>query len=114
MKCLYVFILALFFQHQIQACSAFYATDGTNIFGAKNADWKISASQLHFVPPVNNNFGYLNFNIEGYINPNTFGECGCINDQGLFYEWEAYMYPQDFSYYVPGTSYYDGNVMILI
>jgi hypothetical protein len=113
MKYFYVLIFALFIQHQLQACSAFYAKDKNNIYVGINVDWKVSDSQIHFFPPANNKYGYLNFNIRGYFD-NSFGDTGGINDQGLFYEWTDNLYPKDFSFHVPGTVNYNGYIIDLI
>ena len=113
MKYLYILIFALFIQHQLQACSAFYAKDKNNIYVGINVDWKVPDSQIHFFPPANNKYGYLNFNIRGYFD-NSFGDTGGINDQGLFYEWTDNLYSKDFSFHVPGTVNYNGYIMDLI
>jgi hypothetical protein len=114
MKYFYVLIFVLFIPHQAQACSAFYAKNENKILVGVNIDWRVPDSQIHFFPAANNKYGYLNFNIRGYFNSNSFGDCGGINDQGLFYEWTDNLYPVDFSFHVNGTEYYSGYILDLI
>jgi hypothetical protein len=100
MKYYYVLIFALFIQHQLQACSAFYAKDKNNIYVGINVDWKVPDSQIHFFPPANNKYGYLNFNIRGYFD-NSFGDTGGIMITDYFMNGQiiyirkisAFMYP---------------------
>ena len=113
MKYFYAFTFFLFFSHQVKACSAFYATNGNNMFVGINVDWKVPESQIHFIPAIDNKFGYLKFNIKGYFD-NSFGDVGGLNDHGLFYEWTDNLYPVDFTFHVPGTVTYSGYVMDLI
>jgi hypothetical protein len=114
MKYYFVLIFALFIRHQLQACSAFYAKDKNNIYVGINVDWRVLDSQIYFFPPADNKYGYLNFNIRGYFNSNSFGDTGGINDQGLFYEWTDNLYPKDLSFHVPGTVNYNGYLLDLI
>ena len=109
--CILLFIL--FIRQNVLDCSGFYAKTENKILVGINVDWKVPASQIHFFPPVNKNYGYLNFNIKGYFN-DSYGDCGGINGKGLFYEWTDNLYAPDFSFHVNGTINYDGYVMDLI
>jgi hypothetical protein len=112
MKYFYVFILLLFINHHIKACSIFYATDENNILAGKNVDWEVPESQIHFSPATTNNYGYVVFNIK-YLGI-TFSTNGGLNDQGLFFDCADNLLPSEVSFHPNGTINYNGDILIKI
>ncbi len=84
-KSLFIILLALFYLGKIGAfsCTIFNASRNGLVLVGNNEDLNSTDSVIWFYPPVNGKYGYC------YVGFHSYGIQGGMNDQGLFFDYNA-------------------------